>query len=97
MVQAFWLKRVSRYKADRKQIKYHHIVILLTPLERSAYTTTDSLSRKQEQDAKTVTSLFTLLSVLAKVALIADLAGFVLKAEFSFFLSRSRNIAFKTV
>ena len=38
MAQNFWLIRVSRYKADGEQVKYHLIVILLTALERSGYT-----------------------------------------------------------
>jgi hypothetical protein len=43
------------------------------------------LSRKQERFAKTVTSLFTLLSVLVQLALIVDRAGSVTGAGCHFF------------
>jgi hypothetical protein len=45
MVQTFWLIRVSRYNADRKQVSYHLIVILLTALVQCRVT---SCQRSQE-------------------------------------------------
>jgi hypothetical protein len=61
---------VSRYNADYVLHNYHFIVILLTALERSALSRCRFLSRKQELNAKTVTSLCTLLTVLVQVQLL---------------------------
>jgi hypothetical protein len=45
----FWLIRVSRYNVYRKQRMGHGIVILLTVLERSAYTYQQLISKKAEE------------------------------------------------
>jgi hypothetical protein len=52
MVQVLWALRVSRYKFDGEQIMSHGTVILLTPLEWSAYKLTGNLSRYQEWKQK---------------------------------------------
>jgi len=69
-VQIIWRIRASRYKLTEVLVSCHVAEFLKRASARSAYTVTGSLSRYQEQYAKTVTSLCTLLSVLAVRALV---------------------------
>jgi hypothetical protein len=64
-VQAFWRIRASRYKLTDGLISCHVAEFLKRASARSAYKVNGLLSRYQKQKAKTMTSLCTLLSVLA--------------------------------
>ena len=69
-VQIIWRIRASRYKLTNVLVSCHVAEFLKRAGARSRYTVTGSLSRYQEQKAKTMTSLCTLLSVLWLVLII---------------------------
>jgi len=81
-----WAENKSCYtKFNRKQVR---------GLDLSGFT---KLSRKQELIAKTVTNKWPILSVLAKVLLFKDLAGFVLRVLYSSFFVFDLDFYFEVI
>ena len=77
--------RVSRYKASRKQVTSHGVVILLTVLARSGFITGYKSVMAAGLEAKTMTSLLILPALLVKVQFFFHHAGSVIRVQFSFF------------
>lgn len=87
--------RGTRFIASRFQVKLYKV--LSGAGERSAYNLTRYLSRCREQNAKTMTSLFFLLSVLAKVLFIKGLAESVLRVQYSLFFVFNQDLYFEVI